>query len=231
MAKIEDRQYDNIVKHTDNNDNNSSNASLQSRESDFLSQLDQSLSYSIEKDVDYGYGKIDAIWHISLHPSLPTSKFGFVKIQSQDGGGKTADQDWKDNQYSFRKIQEAIGRGIRSGCDKVFLVVDNEEMAKSISGRIEWLSSFGSVIRFDAVSVGTSPNQQRSSTIKPSQERVPEGEKIRKEEMKEREEKFDKYNRPKEGERAKKESKEDKLEREIKLDENSRPRGQKEYDV
>jgi hypothetical protein len=27
-------------------------------------------------------------------------------------------------------------------------------MAKSISGRIEWLSSFGSIIRFDAVSIG-----------------------------------------------------------------------------
>jgi hypothetical protein len=183
-------------------------------------------SYSIEKDVDYGYGKIDAIWHISLHPSLPSSKFGFVKIQSQNGG-KTADQDWKDNQYSFRKIQEAIGRGIRSGCDKVFLVVDNEEMAKSITGRIEWLSSFGSVIRFDAVSVGTSPNQQRSSTIKPSQERVPEGQKIRKEEMREKEEKFDKYNRPK-GERAEQESEDKKLEREIQLDENNRPIGQKE---
>lgn len=101
------------------------------------------MSYSIEKDVDYGYGKIDAMWHISLHPSLSTSKFGFVKIQSsQDGGGNAAaDQDWKDNQYSFTKTQQAIRRGIRSGYDKVLLVVENEEMAKSITGRIEWLSS------------------------------------------------------------------------------------------
>jgi hypothetical protein len=74
-------------------------------------------------------------------------------------------------------------------------------MAKSISGRIEWLSSFGSIIRFDAVSIGLSPNQKKPSTNIPSQERVPEGEKIRREEMREREEKFDKYNRPK-GERA-----------------------------
>ena len=220
MAKIE-RQYDNIVKH-----NSNSNPSLP--KSDFLSQLDQSLSYSIEKDVDYGYGKIDAIWHISLHPSLPSSKFGFVKIQSQEG---KADQDEKDNQYSFRKIEEAIGRGIRSGCDKVFLVADNEEMAKSISGRIEWLSSFGSLVRFDAVSSSISPDQKKPSTNIPSQERVPEGEKIRKEEMRKREEKFDKYNRPK-GERAKEQESDDKkLEREIKLDENSKPIGQKEYDV
>jgi hypothetical protein len=219
MVKIEERQYDNIVKH-----NHSNNSSVISQKSDFLSKLDQTLSYSIEKDVDYGYGKIDAIWHISLHPSLPSSKFGFVRIQSQQGTGAAAaaDQDWKDNQYSLRKIEEAIGRGIRSGCDKVFLVADNEEMAKSISGRIEWLSSFGSIIRFDAVSIGLSPNQHKPSTNIPSQERVPEGEKIRKEEMRKREEKFNKYNRPK-GERgAEKESDEKKREREIKLDENSR---------
>jgi len=170
MGRIDEPQYDQNIK------NNSSFIASSSQLVDFLSQLDQSLSYSIEKDVDYGYGKIDAIWHISLHPSLPSSKFGFVKIQSsQDGGGKAAaDQDWKDNQYSLRKIEEAIGRGIRSGCDKVFLVVENEEMAKSISGRIEWLSSFGSIVRFDAVSTGLSPNQQKPSTITPSQERVPE---------------------------------------------------------
>jgi hypothetical protein len=110
-----------------------------------------------------------------LTPSLPSSKFGFVKIQSQPEG--KGDQDWKDNQFSFRKIEEAIGRGMRSGCDKVFLVTDNEEMAKSISGRIEWLSSFGSLIRFDAVSTGISPNQKKLSTNIPSKERVPEGEK------------------------------------------------------
>jgi hypothetical protein len=215
MARINESQYNQNI----NNNKNSSSQSV-----DFLSQLDQSLSYSIEKDVDYGYGKIDAIWHISLHPSLPSSKFGFVKIQSSQN--EKADQDWKDNQYSLRKIEEAIGRGIRSGCDKVFLVTDNEEMAKSISGRIEWLSSFGSIVRFDAVSTGISPNQHKPSGSIPSQQRVPEGQKIRKEEMKEREEKFDKYNRPK-GERAEQENKEKKIEREIQLDENSRPIGQK----
>jgi hypothetical protein len=150
MARIEERQYENIVKHHNKNNNNSNFYNPLSSSSDFLSQLDQSLSYSIEKGVDYGYGKIDTIWHISLHPSLPSSKFGFIRI----GAEGRADQDKKDSQYSFRKIEEAIGRGIRSGCDKVFLVVDNEEMAKSISGRIEWLSSFGSIIRFDAVSIG-----------------------------------------------------------------------------
>src|ERR687897_1283623 len=225
MTRIEERHYDDIVKNNNkyniNSDRNFNNTSS----TDFLSQLDQSLSYSIEKDVDYGYGKEDAIWHISFHPSLPSSKFGFVKIQSQERGGKGGDQDRKDNQYSLRKIEEAIGRGIRSGCDKVFLVVDNEEMAKSISGRTEWLSSFGSIVRFDAVSSSISPNQKKPSTNIPSQERVPEGEKIRKEEMRKREEKFDKYNRPK-GERAREQESDDKkLEREMKLDENSKPIG------
>jgi hypothetical protein len=36
-------------------------------------------------------------------------------------------------------------------------------MAKSISGRIESLSYFGSVIRFDAVSTGVNPNQHKPS--------------------------------------------------------------------
>jgi hypothetical protein len=98
-------------------------------------------------------------------------------------------------------------------------------MAKSISGRIEWLTSFGSIVRFDAVSLGSSPNQKKPSTNIPSQERVPEGEKVRKEEIREREAKFDKYNRPK-GKRAEQESEGERLEREIKLDENSRPIGQ-----
>jgi hypothetical protein len=65
-----------------------------------------------------------------------------------------------------------------------------------------------------------------SSIITPSQQRVPEGEKIRKEKEREREEKFDKYNRP-QGERRVKEREEERMERELKFDENSRPKGQK----
>jgi hypothetical protein len=110
--------------------------------------------------------------------------------------------------------------------DKIYLVVDNEEMARSVSGKIEWLASFGSIIRLDSISLGLYPEQKGPAVIKPSQERVPEGEKLRKEEMKQREEKFDEYNRPK-GEKAQKESEEKKIIREVMLDENSRPRGQK----
>src|ERR671932_177386 len=119
-------------------------------------------------------------------------------------------------------------RGIRSGMDKdkIYLVVGNEEMARSVSGKIEWLASFGSIVRLDSISLGLYPEQKSPSIIKPSQERVPEGEKLRKEEMRQREEKFDKYNRPK-GETAETESKEKKIARELKLDESSRPKGQK----
>jgi hypothetical protein len=74
--------------------------------------------------------------------------------------------------------------------------------------------------------LGLYPEQQESSVVIPSQKRVPEGEKIRKQYEREREEKFDEYNRP-QGERRKKESEEERKERELKCDENSRPKGQK----
>jgi hypothetical protein len=74
--------------------------------------------------------------------------------------------------------------------------------------------------------LGLYPEQQESSVITPSQKRVPEGEKIRKEKEREREEKFDEYNRP-QGERRDKEGEEEKIERELKFDENSRSKDQK----
>ena len=78
-----------------------------------------------------------------------------------------------------------------------------------MSGKIEWLASFGSLIRLDAISLGLAPNQQSSTVLTPSQQRVPEGEKIRKEDERERESKFDEYNRRK-GKRSKEESKKSK---------------------
>ncbi|MDQ4056660.1 MAG: hypothetical protein M3156_04495 [Thermoproteota archaeon] len=68
------------------------------------------------------------------------------------------------------------------------------------------VSIFGSLIRLDAILLGLAPNQQSSTVLTPSQQRVPEGEKIRKEDEGEREAKFDEYNRPK-GERSKEEIK------------------------
>jgi hypothetical protein len=191
-----------------------------------LVQAGQEKGFEVERNVDYGAGTIDVVWNINIHPALPNTKYGFVKLGAEEGQG--ASQDTEDNQLSLRKIEEAAFRGIRSGLDKVYIVAENQEMAKSVSGKIEWLASHGSLIRLDAISLGLYPEQQQegSSVITPSQQRVPEGEKIRKQDEREREEKFDKYNRPQE-QRRDKESEEDRREREAKLDENSRPKGQK----
>jgi hypothetical protein len=192
-----------------------------------LVEAGEEKGFEVEQDADYGAGPVDVVWNISVHPALPNIKFGFVVLGAEEEGGS---QDTEDNQLSLRKIEEATFRGIRSGLDKVYLVTENEEMAKSVSGKIEWLASHGSLIRLDAISLGLYPEQQEgSSVLTPSQQRVPEGEKIRKETEREREEKFDNYNRP-QGERRRrreKESEQERMERELKLDENSRPKGQK----
>jgi hypothetical protein len=187
-----------------------------------LIEAGEEKGFEVEQDADYGAGPVDVVWNVNVHPALPNIKFGFIFLGGEEGGS----QDTEDNQLSLRKIEEAAFRGIRSGLDKVYLVTENQEMAKSVSGKIEWLASHGSLIRLDAISLGLYPEQQESSVITPSQKRVPEGEKIRKETEREREEKFDKYNRP-QGERREKESEEATIERELKFDENSRPKGQK----
>jgi hypothetical protein len=190
---------------------------------DALIDMGEEKGFKLERDVDYGAGPIDIVWNVNVHPALPNIKCGFVVLKAEEGGN----QDTEDNQLSLRKIEEAAFRGIRSGLDKVYLVAENDDMAKSVSGKIEWLASHGSLIRLDAISLGLYPEQQQSSVIIPSQKRVPEGEKIRKETEREREEKFDKYNRP-QGEKGRdKESEEERMEREVKLDEHSRPKGQK----
>ena len=159
-----------------------------------LVSMGQEKGFEVEQNQDYGFGIIDVVWNINTHPALPVIKCGFIVLRSEEGGG---DKDWQDNQFSIRKIEEAAMRGIRSGMDKVYLLADNEEMAKSISGKIEWLASFGSLIRLDAISLGIARNQQSFAVLTPSQQRVPEGEKIRKEDEREREAKLDEYNRPK----------------------------------
>jgi hypothetical protein len=191
---------------------------------DLLISMAKEKGFEIEEQKkDYGAGPVDLVLNIDVHPALPKIKCGFIILRAEEDGGT---KDWRDNQYSLRKIEEAAMRGIRSGMDKIYLVVGNEEMAKSVSGKIEWLASFGSIIRLDSISLGLYPKQKGPAIIKPSQERVSEGENLRKEEMRQREEKFDKYNRPT-GERAESESEEKKITREVMLDEHSRPKGQK----
>src|SRR5918995_3538303 len=191
----------------------SSSSSSTSNALDSLVSMGQEKGFEVEQNQDYGFGIIDVVWNINTHPALPVIKCGFIVLRANEEGGGGGDKDWQDNQFSIRKIEEAAMRGIRSGMDKVYLLADNEEMAKSISGKIEWLASFGSLIRLDAISLGISRNQQSFAVLTPSQQRVPEGEKIRKEDEREREAKLDEYNRPK-GERSKQESKEQKIERE-----------------
>ena len=194
---------------------------------DSIIQTLEEKGFEIEQNKDYGAGTIDLVCKVSIHPSLPSINCGFIILRSEEGG--RGSKDWEDNQFSLRKIEEAAIRGIRSGMDKVYLVAGNEEMAKSISGKIEWLASFGSLLRLDAVSLGISPQHQKESAaavVTPSQKRVPQGKKIRKQVIRKREAKIDRYSRPK-GERAKKESKQTKNVRESLLDRYSRPKGQR----
>jgi hypothetical protein len=99
-------------------------------------------------------------------------------------------------------------------------------MAKSVSGKIEWLASFGSLLRLDAISLGLSPEQQESAVITPSQRRLPEGEKLRKQTIKKREAKIERHSKPK-GEKSRRENKVKKRVREALLDKHSRPKGQR----
>ena len=196
---------------------NEENANL-----DALISLAEERGFEIEHNKDLGAGPVELVFKINIHPSLPSINCGFIVLKSDEGGSK----DYEDNQFSLRKIQEAIMRGIRSGLDKVYLVAPNEEMAKSVSGKIEWLASFGSLLRLDAISLGIFPEQQGSAVITPSQTRVREGEKLRKQTIKKREAKIERHSKPK-GQRSKRESKLKKRIRESRLDRHNRPRGQR----
>jgi hypothetical protein len=194
---------------------NNENANLNA-----LISLAEERGFEIEQNKDTG--AVDLVFKINIHPSLPSINCGFIVLKSDEGGSK----DYEDNQFSLRKIQEAIIRGVRSGLDKVYMVVPNEEMAKSVSGKIEWLASFGSLLRLDAISLGIFPEQQESAVITSSQTRVPEGEKLRKRTIKKREAKIERHSKPKE-ERSRRESKLKKRIRESRLDRNNRPKGQR----
>jgi hypothetical protein len=107
------------------------------------------------------------------------------------------------------------------------LVAPNEEMAKSVSGKIEWLASFGSLLRLDAISLGIFPEQQESAIITHLAEKgYQRVKKIRKGAIREREAKIQRYSKQK-GEKIKRESKEKKRAREYLLDKHSRPKGQR----
>ena len=189
---------------------------------DALIDIAKERGFEVERNKYFQAGPIDLVYKISVHPSLLPINCGFIVLPSEEGGSR----DWEDSQFSLRKIEEAIIRGVRSGLDKVYLVAPNEDMAKSISGKVEWLASFGSLLRLDAISLGVFPKQQESAVITPSQKRVPQGKKTRKEKIKEREAKIERYNKPK-GEKSRKESKVKRRVREALLDKHNRPKGQR----
>jgi hypothetical protein len=189
---------------------------------DPLIEMLEDKGFEIEQNKDSGAGPIDLVCKISVHPRLPAINCGFIVLKSEEGGSK----DYEDNQFSLRKIQEAIMRGLRSGLDKVYLVAPTEEMAKSVTGKVEWLASFGSLLRLDAISLGIFPEQQGPAVITPSQKRVPRGEKIRKLTIKKRESKIDRHSKHK-GAKGRKENKVKKRIREALLDKHNRPKGQR----
>src|SRR5919204_1670276 len=189
---------------------------------DSLTKIGEEKGFEVEHNVDYGAGPINIVWNINIHPALPDIKCGFVVIEAEEGGNK----DTENNQLSLRKIEEAAFRGIRSGLDKVYLVAENEELAKSISGKIEWLASHGSLLRMDAISLGLAPEQRKLAVVAPSQKRVPQGETIHKRTMREREAKLEKDNRPK-GPQKRREHPLKKELRESRINRHSRPRSQK----
>jgi hypothetical protein len=169
-------------------------AAAQSMNLERLIDAGEEKGFEVEQDVDYGAGPVDVVWNINVHPALPNIKCGFIVLGAEEEGGN---QDTEDNQLSLRKIEEAAFRGIRSGLDKVYLVTENEDMAKSVSGKIEWLASHGSLLRMDAICLGFSMDQRGSSVIKPSQKRVPKGEKLRKQAIRKRAARLERYNKPK----------------------------------
>src|SRR5919108_1127754 len=198
------------------------NMDVENPDLDALMSIIEERGFEVEKNKDSGAGLIDLVCKVNIHSSLPAINCGFIVLKSDERGSK----DYEDNQLSLRKIQEAIMRGLRSGLNKVYLVAPTEDMAKSVTGKVEWLASFGSLLRLDAISLGIFPQQQESAVITPSQKRVPQGKKIRKEKIKERESKIERHSKPK-GEKSRKESNVKKRVREALLDKHNRPKGQR----
>ncbi len=129
----------------------------QSKDNLISGLIKMSKKYGFEAHVnkDYGFGSIDLVWNIKFHPRLDPLRVGFVKLKEQEGGSSHLE----DGQFSLRKIEEATMLALRSGMDRVYLVCDNEDIAKSVRGQIQWLSSFGSIINLGSYASGVFPGQ------------------------------------------------------------------------
>jgi hypothetical protein len=98
-----------------------------------------------QSNKDYGFGAIDLVWELQFHSEFRPIICGFIELKEQEGGSRDLD----DGQFSLRKIEEAIMTGMRSGMDRLFLLCGNADVAKSVAGQIQWLSSRGGLIRYD----------------------------------------------------------------------------------
>ena len=78
---------------------NKENANL-----DALISLAEERGFEIEQNKSLGAGPVDLVFKINIHPCLPSINCGFIVLKSDEGGSK----DYEDNQFSLRKIQEAI---------------------------------------------------------------------------------------------------------------------------
>jgi hypothetical protein len=114
-----------------------------------------------ELNKDYGFGPIDLVWDFNVHPGFRPIICGFIELKEQEGGSKDLD----DGQFSLRKIEEAVMTGIRSGMDRLFLFCGNENVAKSVAGQIQWLSSRGSLIRYDSYCQVIFPGENGQTSI------------------------------------------------------------------
>ncbi|HZA69695.1 MAG TPA: hypothetical protein VE548_08335 [Nitrososphaeraceae archaeon] len=132
-----------------------------------LMKLGKKYGYTSEVKKDYGFGSIDLVCNIKFHPGLEPLKCGFIRLREQEGGTS----DLADHQFSLRKIEEAIMTGMRSGMDKMYLVCNTEEIAKSVIGQIEWLASHGSIIRLDGYASAFVSGQKKQMRMTPSQSR------------------------------------------------------------
>ena len=72
------------------------------------------------------------VWNIKFHPALDVFRCGFIQLKEHEGGSRDLD----DGQFSLGKI-EAIMTGMRCGIDRLYLLCDNEDIAKSVTGQIE----------------------------------------------------------------------------------------------
>jgi hypothetical protein len=129
-----------------------------------LEKIAKNYGFKTEAGKDFGFGTIDLVLNIRFHPALDPITCGFIKLKEQEGGSR----DLQDGQFSLRKIEEAIMIGMRSGMERTYLVCDNDDIGKSVTGQIEWLASFGSLIRIDGYSAGISSLRESKTRIVPS---------------------------------------------------------------